>query len=116
MTTTKMISLSAAQYRMLGRAIRGHKFPLTRYRQEHATVRALADKGCWTHHHGHWTPTDLGKKIFASRGVLRSGHSVWDSASHAEREAYKAAVRRGDADDVAQRLRDRMAAAGELPS
>lgn len=85
-------------------------------------MQALARKGCWHVRNGHWVLTDLGKEIHASRGVLRSGHRVWDSATHEEREALRRVVRHGWANysetdqdrRLAESLKSRMASAGEL--
>jgi hypothetical protein len=112
----KIVSLSLAQFRLLGRAIRGAKLPVTRYRHEHATVKALRRKLCMHVEHGHWTPTAIGKQIYACRGALRPGDTVWDSASPEERAAYYRTQRHATRDDMetVHRLQARMRAAGEL--
>lgn len=113
---TKIVSLTLAQYRMLGRAIRGEKLPVSNFRGP--TASALARKGCWQRHGTHWAYTDFGKKVHAARGVLRPGREVYDSASPQERLAlsrshtpYASEQER----EVAEKLRLRMREAGELP-
>lgn len=112
----KIVSLSLAQYRMLGRAIRGDALPMSRYRTENRTVRALSVKGCFCTEQGFWMPTDFGKKVFACRGAFRPGDTVWDSASQEECSAYYRTLRYPTKDDTetVARLQARMRAAGEL--
>lgn len=112
----KIVSLSLAQYRLLGRAIRGDRLPMSRYRPEHATVAALYKKSCLFPHPNGWEATEHGRKIFACRGALRPGETVWDSASNEERAAYYRTLRYQHKSDmeIVGRLRDRMRAAGEL--
>jgi hypothetical protein len=113
---TQTISLSLAQYTMLGRILRGAKLPTSRY--HHATINALARKGCVAVHHAHWRATDTGKRVHACRGILRAGLHTWDGATRAERDAFKAVywyhdVRDQDVVEKANRLYDRIAVAGE---
>ena len=115
----KIVSLTVAQYRLLGRAIRGAKLPKSRYQPGHATVSALARKNCWHAEHGHWVPTAFGCKVFNARGIWRPGTTVWDSASHEEREAARRIaafpVRATKRDqEMLDRLNGRMREAGEL--
>lgn len=116
MHTNKIISLSLAQYRLLGRAIRGDRLPMARYRPEHATVAALYRKACFFPHPNGWEPTTFGREIFNCRGAYRPGDTVWDSASNEERAAYYRTLRYATKDDLATvaRLQARMRAAGEL--
>lgn len=114
----KTISLTLAQYRMLGRAIRGEKLPTKNYKS--VTASALSRKGCWKPHRGHWAASDLGKKVFAARGLLRAGSQIWNSASPQERAAYNRSQSVGlnalAADDrsLAERLIARLHSAGEV--
>lgn len=114
---SKIVSLTLAQYRMLGRAIRGEKLPVSNFRS--ATARSLARKGCWQHHGSHWAYTDLGKQVHAARGLLRPGHEVYDTATPRERQAlgklhtpYATEAER----KLAEQLMGRMREAGELRS
>lgn len=66
------VSLTVAQYRLLGRMIRGERLPTRRYRYEHATIHALNRK----HYIGVdvtgaedvWAPTGHGRKVHAAAG------------------------------------------------
>jgi len=70
-----VLSLSVAQYRMLGRILRGERLPYSRY--QGPTIFALERKGCvelssiLTHRGLHWTATSGGRDVFAARGKLR---------------------------------------------
>lgn len=113
----KIISLTLAQYRMLGRAIRGERLPVANFRGP--TASALARKGCWRHHGSHWAYTDLGKKVHAARGLLRPGRVVYDSASPQERQALGRSHTPYATEDerhTAELLMSRMREAGELSS
>jgi hypothetical protein len=87
----KIISLTTAQYRMLGRAIRGEKLPVANFHGP--TASALARKGCWRHHGAYWAYTDLGKRVHASRGLWLIGRKGdepscdWFPRRLAEKEA-----------------------------
>jgi hypothetical protein len=83
---TKTVSLTLAQWRMLGRTLRGERLSIVRY--NNPTVSALVRKGCWQPQNGSWVPTAFGKRIHACRGVMRAGSQVWDSATPQERSAY----------------------------
>lgn len=114
---SKIVSLTLAQYRMLGRAVRGEKLSVANFRGP--TASALARKGCWRHHGSHWAYTDLGKRVHAARGLLRPGHEVYDSATSRERMAlgrlhtpFASETER----KLAEQLMGRMREAGELRS
>jgi hypothetical protein len=119
-TVNKIISLSLAQYRLLGRALRGERLPAHRYRAQHPTMKALLAKGCLTlpARDVWWVPTPIGKEIHACRGVLRPGHRVWDSASKEERDAQIRVQRTSYASEkdraIVARLQERQRAAGEI--
>ena len=119
MNSQKIISLTLAQFRMLGRAIRGQRLYFDRYKLiAHGTVAALVRKGCLHSYtdEDFWQVSKFGRDIYACRGAWRPGDTVWDSASHEEREAYWRTQRHAterDAEIVA-RLQARMRAAGEL--
>jgi hypothetical protein len=64
--------MKRAQYRMLGRLVRGERLPVGRYKDlAGGTVRALyrknliADSGKTMVPTGHWFATDLGRKRHA---------------------------------------------------
>ena len=117
-TVNNIIGLSVAQYRLLGRAIRGETLPRERYRREHRTVGALVRKSCFISGGHHWIPTPLGKEIYACRGVLRPGHRVWDSATKEERDAQIRLQRTSYASKedqaIVSRLQERQRTAGEI--
>jgi hypothetical protein len=78
----RIVSVSVAQLRMLGRSIRGEVLPTSRYRLQQPTVKALQRKGLWsmqcrvdTHtmralEETHWAPTELGRRVHAAHGKL----------------------------------------------
>jgi len=117
-TVNKIISLSLAQYRLLGRALRGERLPRHRYRTHHPTVLSLVRKSCLVSGGEHWVPTPLGKEIHACRGVLRPGHRVWDAATKEERDAQIRVQRTSYASEkdqaIVARLQERQRAAGEI--
>jgi len=114
----RSVSLSLAQFRMLGRAIRGQRLHVSRFRPEHATVAALAVKRCWHLRDGRWVPTELGLNVHRCRGFYQPDRLVWNSASRAEREAFRrvAVFHSTDKEDVAlaDQLQRRLEARGEV--
>jgi len=113
-----MVSLTLAQYRLLGRAIRGDVLPMSRYRKQHATVAALLRKGC-LRGKDTWEASPLGKKVHTARGRLRPGREVYDSATPQERQALGRShtpYASKEEQHVAEQLRHRMREAGEIPA
>lgn len=113
-----IVSLTLAQYRMLGRAVRGERLPTANYRSP--TAKALHRKRCWVVSDlvDIWIPTPLGKKVYAARGRLRPGHEVYDSATPRERAALGRVNTRYASDEDARLASDltfRMREAGEMP-
>lgn len=104
MTTVEIISVSLAQYRLLGRAVRGEFLPTSRFRVEHPTTHALHRKGLVeivvivdertqrAITETRWTSTDLGRRVRATRnGVLRPNDPPPAPAQTPERREVRAA-------------------------
>jgi hypothetical protein len=91
MRSKVVLSLTVAQYRLLGRILHGRMLPVSRYHT--GTVCALERKGCVMRATvgvdpsmdaaraglaGHiearevWLPLNQGRRVYASRGVLRA--------------------------------------------
>jgi hypothetical protein len=65
----KTKSVSLAQFRMLGRVLRGERLPCDRYHG--ATIQALVRKWCLVAAAGCWEATDVGREMMARRGFMR---------------------------------------------
>jgi hypothetical protein len=66
------MGLTRAQYRMLGRTVRGERLPVRRYRRTLLTVAALERQAFWMVIDGFWFPTDVGRKAHAEHGKRAS--------------------------------------------
>jgi hypothetical protein len=64
----KNIKLKLAQWRMLGRIVRGERLHVSRFRLENRTVDALSRKNCILLEHGRWYATALGRDVHAHGG------------------------------------------------
>jgi hypothetical protein len=114
----KRVTLSLAQWRMLGRLVRGEKLPTDRY--DNRTMESLVRKQCISRFGPHWQATHFGREVHACRGFWQPTLRVWGAATSSERDAYKRVVvynnGRVNDDDrkLAEKLHERMLAAGEV--
>ena len=72
----KVTRITRAQFRMLGRSIKGERLPEHRFRSSIVTVATLHRKGCWHVVHGHWEATEHGRKVHAAKGIYRPSRAT----------------------------------------